>query len=220
MHWLLALGAIAFQHDLCQAEATAIVCLSSLQNCSMVSCRRNTLGSALLCTTSTDKAENRSEDIRHEPEDRHGDRRTDTQSDRRPDKTPDKDSPTDRHTSRQESHAEQRHQHSRSADSRHNPRQQAGAGRQPVVNPNSKQAELLAFAASDMNAFSNDGSFMEKFAASQANSARQRSHGGPGNKDLTLSGLSLNQRAKLVLRQSHVCVCVTCKHNPTFLQGT
>ena len=40
--------------------------------------------------------------------------------------------------------------------------------RRPAVNPNSKQAELLALVASEMNTFSNDGSFMEKFAASQA----------------------------------------------------
>lgn len=51
------------------------------------------------------------------------------------------------------------------------------------MNPNSKQAELLVFAASDMNAFRNDGSFMEKFAATQAASR------GDGNAELALSGI-------------------------------
>ncbi len=61
------------------------------------------------------------------------------------------------------------------------------------VNPNSKQAELLAFAASDMNAFSNDGSFMEKFAASQK--ADQSSGSPAGNGEPQLSGnLSLTQQ--------------------------
>ena len=40
--------------------------------------------------------------------------------------------------------------------------------KRPTLNPNSKQAELLASVAADMNTFSNDGSFMDTFAALQA----------------------------------------------------
>lgn len=58
------------------------------------------------------------------------------------------------------------------------------------MNPNSKQAELLAFAASDMNAFSNDGSFMEKFAASQSTVAGDSTRQ-PRNEELALSGALL-----------------------------
>lgn len=47
--------------------------------------------------------------------------------------------------------------------------------RRPAINPNSKQAELLASVASEANSFSNDGSFMARFAAQQP--------GAPGESD-------------------------------------
>lgn len=94
----------------------------------------------------------------------------------------------------------------RDARDSHTDRQQgrarAGAApKRPVVNPNSKQAELLAFAASDLNAFSNDGSFMEKFAASQGAKAGAAMQGNTGNnEELDLSGKCCDS---LNLRQSH-----------------
>ena len=57
--------------------------------------------------------------------------------------------------------------HSRESEAQIHSQRNAFA-RRPVVNPNSKQAELLASVASEMNTFSNDGSFMDQFAAKQA----------------------------------------------------
>ncbi|KAA6426795.1 MAG: nucleic acid binding [Trebouxia sp. A1-2] len=51
--------------------------------------------------------------------------------------------------------------------------------KRPVVNPNSKQAELLASVASDMNTFSNDGSFMDRFAALQTEGGADGQTGRP-----------------------------------------
>lgn len=74
----------------------------------------------------------------------------------------------------------------------HTDRQQGrarAAPKRPLVNPNSKQAELLAFAASDLNAFRNDGSFMEKFAAAQGAKEGAFLHSSPvDNEELELSG--------------------------------
>lgn len=68
--------------------------------------------------------------------------------------------------------------------------------RRPVVNPNSKQAELLASVASEMNTFSNDGSFMEQFAAQQGGGFdreptgnAQSGAGAPDDAELALSGV-------------------------------
>lgn len=76
--------------------------------------------------------------------------------------------------------------------------QRHAAARKPVVNPNSKQAELLASVASEMNTFNNDGSFMEQFAAKQAGPPGGGTQGGASPKataadgaELALSGLLL-----------------------------
>ena len=64
--------------------------------------------------------------------------------------------------------------------------------KRPVVNPNSKQAELLASVASDMNTFSNDGSFMDRFAALQTEGGADGQTGRPmpaEEEQLSLSGL-------------------------------
>ena len=65
--------------------------------------------------------------------------------------------------------------------------------KRPVVNPNSKQAELLASVAADMNTFSNDGSFMDSFAALQAAGGAHGQTGRPmpteEEEELSLSGV-------------------------------
>lgn len=73
----------------------------------------------------------------------------------------------DRHGDRYNSHrqAAEHGQHGRQQQQRE---QRRSLPKRPVVNPNSKQAELLASVAADMNTFSNDGSFMDSFAALQA----------------------------------------------------
>ena len=79
--------------------------------------------------------------------------------------------------------------------------------KRPVVNPNSRQAELLASVASDMNTFSNDGSFMQKFAASQGRAAGQqdgRSMADEAGEDLAVSGVAMTQNA--------VCKQLPCTH--------
>jgi hypothetical protein len=67
--------------------------------------------------------------------------------------------------------------------------------KKPVVNPNSKQAELLASVASDMNTFRNDGSFMDRFAALQAGVGPDGQTGGPTpaeEEELSLPGVVIH----------------------------
>ena len=65
-----------------------------------------------------------------------------------------------------------------------------------MVNPNSKQAELLASVASEMNTFSNNGSFMERFAAKPAgdpgrgNEEVAKPSGAADAAELSLSGMT------------------------------
>ena len=130
------------------------------------------------------------------PQDTHLDSRTNKPSDRDTDRHV--DGRTDRRSDQDRSgHRDQKaskHDDIRGRDRRdsHTDRQQErarAAGRRPLVNPNSKQAELLAFAASDLNAFSNDGSFMEKFAAAQSAKEGAAAQGSPvNNEELELSG--------------------------------
>jgi len=64
--------------------------------------------------------------------------------------------------------------------------------KRPPLNPNSKQAELLASVAADMNIFSNDGSFMDSFAALQAAGGADGQTGRPlpaEEEELSLSGV-------------------------------
>lgn len=148
-----------------------------------LSCRRNPPASSKISSSAPVQA---SRDSSAEPRDAHRDSRTNKPSDR------DTDRPTDRHTDRHTDRRSDRargdyrdqetvnHEdiRARDRDESLTDRQQErarAAPRRPLVNPNSKQAELLAFAASDMNAFSNDGSFMEKFAAAQDSAAMQSS---------------------------------------------
>lgn len=105
------------------------------------------------------------------PSDRHADRDTHSSA-----------SGADNHSDRQGTRHHRRDTHDGPTD-RHYDR---APPRRGGVNPNSKQAELLAFAASDMNAFRNDGSFMEQFAANQ--SADQSTRSPAGNREPQLSG--------------------------------
>ena len=93
---------------------------------------------------------------------------------------------------------------------RDQPSREQRAGKRPVVNPNSKQAELLASVASDMNAFSNDGSFMQKFAASQAGTAAHQNGRDTADVEehLELSG-TFTSRALQVLEKQHCSLTVT-----------
>ena len=83
----------------------------------------------------------------------------------------------------------ERGQHGRQQQQRE---QRRALPKRPVVNPNSKQAELLASVASDMNNYSNDGSFMDRFAALQAAGGADGQTGRPvpaEEEELSLSGL-------------------------------
>ncbi len=74
--------------------------------------------------------------------------------------------------------------------------------KRPTLNPNSKQAELLASVAADMNTFSNDGSFMDRFAALQAAGGADGQTGRPmpaEEEEVSLSG---------------VVVHLACSHTP------
>ena len=92
------------------------------------------------------------------------------------------------------------HARDSSARDKREPEQDSNQRRPParrsVVNPNSKQAELLASVASEMNTFSNDGSFMERFAAKQAGESGRGSEedaqpsGAADAAELSLSGMT------------------------------
>ena len=67
--------------------------------------------------------------------------------------------------------------------------------KRPVVNPNSKQAELLASVASEMNTFSNDGSFMATFEASQGREASEQNGRSMADGAEASSGVIIAQNA-------------------------
>ena len=82
--------------------------------------------------------------------------------------------------------------------------------KRPTLNPNSKQAELLASVASDMNTFSNDGSFMDRFAALQAAGGADGQTGRPvpaEEEELSLSGVAV--RLACYTRSLALSLCVT-----------
>ena len=79
------------------------------------------------------------------------------------------------------------------------------------MNPNSKQAELLASVASDLNTFRNDGSFMDRFAASKAGGVAGGHAGEEEAEEVHLPGGGL-QCVVLTWSEdsrytSQVCVC-------------
>lgn len=198
-------------------------------------CRRSTTGSAAKTShpkaapqdTSPKQRTHASRDSSAEPRDSHQDSRTDRPSDTYTDR--DTGRPSDRHKDRRsdddrgghrDREASQRDSRSRDARDGRTDRQQARAPtKRGVVNPNSKQAELLAFAASDMNAFSNDGSFMKKFAASQSANAGAAVQRSPvDNEELKLSGKckEVTERFVIMQKRPHRVWCgVQC--HPTVL---
>ncbi|DBA83040.1 TPA: hypothetical protein ACH3X1_006813 [Trebouxia sp. C0004] len=102
----------------------------------------------------------------------------------------------DRHAEdRFNSHRQEEAEHGEHDRQQHRWEQRRPPPKRPVVNPNSKQAELLASVASDMNTFSNDGTFMDRFSALQASGGGANKQTGrptpeEEEEELSLSSLS------------------------------
>ncbi|DBA82401.1 TPA: hypothetical protein ACH3X2_14270 [Trebouxia sp. C0005] len=118
----------------------------------------------------TDYAE---KDTREKVPARRGDRHGDSLGDRRGDR------PGDRHADDRYDNHRQEGEHGVYGRQQQQREQHRSHPKRPVVNPNSKQAELLASVASDMNTFSNDGSFMDRFAALQTEGGADGQTGRP-----------------------------------------
>ncbi|KAL3152781.1 hypothetical protein ABBQ38_012367 [Trebouxia sp. C0009 RCD-2024] len=180
-------GTAHYLHDVKSSKAQ----MKKPSDSSSLSWRRSTAGSAAKpphprAASVPDDPPHASRGRSPDPQDIWRDTRADRSSARPSDRHADRDthssaSGADNHSDRQGTRHHRRDTHDGPTD-RHYDR---APPRRGGVNPNSKQAELLAFAASDMNAFRNDGSFMEQFAANQ--SADQSTRSPAGNREPQLS---------------------------------